>query len=393
MQQKTNKPKKGVFNGLLWMYLSIGLILLGIYYFQDNTISKEVNWTEFEKAAESGELEKIIIFAENRQVEGYLSEEGVKNHKIDSTYEGDKILKANIPSADKIQDKVDNWNSKLVSEGKSEINIKYEGYIKKSLKEAEKMLALEEKQIPSDIDYSKIPNLASEARQKLTEISPTTIGQASRISGVNPADISIKEYGIPPKKRYALTINQQNNLMKFVEESQIYNVYLPMLMIMLGTGLRCGELIALTWNDVNMEKKAVTVDHQFIYKKLKDKYQFYESGPKTEAGFRNIPMTNNVYEAFQIKHSIPIITDAEIPYTKTGPATVNIFPPTPITYPSDLYSIAGETIEFAKPVIGIKEPAPANFPILLNILRLVKNAERPIKIIDTTVFDKVISIP
>ncbi len=126
MQQKTNKPKKGVFNGLLWMYLSIGLILLGIYYFQDNTISKEVNWTEFEKAAESGELEKIIIFAENRQVEGYLSEEGVKNHKIDSTYEGDKILKANIPSADKIQDKVDNWNSKLVSEGKSEINIKYE---------------------------------------------------------------------------------------------------------------------------------------------------------------------------------------------------------------------------------------------------------------------------
>lgn len=72
-----------------------------------------------------------------------------------------------------------------------EINAKYEGYIKKSLKEAEKMLALEEKQIPSNIDYSKVPNLASEARQKLAEIMPTTIGQASRISGVNPADISI----------------------------------------------------------------------------------------------------------------------------------------------------------------------------------------------------------
>ena len=72
-----------------------------------------------------------------------------------------------------------------------EINTKYEGYIKKSLKEADKMLALEEKQIPSTIDYSKVPNLASEARQKLAEIMPTTIGQASRISGVNPADISI----------------------------------------------------------------------------------------------------------------------------------------------------------------------------------------------------------
>ena len=68
---------------------------------------------------------------------------------------------------------------------------KYEGYIKKANKEADKMLSLEEKEIPEDIDYEKVPNLASEARQKLIEIKPTTIGQASRISGVNPADISI----------------------------------------------------------------------------------------------------------------------------------------------------------------------------------------------------------
>ena len=72
-----------------------------------------------------------------------------------------------------------------------EINAKYEGYIKKANKEATKMLSLEEKKIPEDIDYDKVPNLASEARQKLSEVRPTTIGQASRISGVNPADISI----------------------------------------------------------------------------------------------------------------------------------------------------------------------------------------------------------
>ena len=72
-----------------------------------------------------------------------------------------------------------------------EINIKYEGYIKKANKEAEKMLSLEEKKIPDNIDYAQVPNLASEARQKLNDIRPTTIGQASRISGVNPADISI----------------------------------------------------------------------------------------------------------------------------------------------------------------------------------------------------------
>ena len=53
------------------------------------------------------------------------------------------------------------------------------------------MLKQEAKQIPSDIDYAKIPNLASEARQKLSKVNPTTIGQALRISGVNPSDISI----------------------------------------------------------------------------------------------------------------------------------------------------------------------------------------------------------
>ena len=72
-----------------------------------------------------------------------------------------------------------------------EINIRYEGYIKKALHEAEKMLLLENKKIPEDINYEEIPNIASEARQKLAEIRPTSIGQASRISGVNPADISI----------------------------------------------------------------------------------------------------------------------------------------------------------------------------------------------------------
>lgn len=81
-------------------------------------------------------------------------------------------------------------NNKEVIE-QVEINIKYEGYIKKANKEAEKMLSLEKHHIPENIDYAKIPNLASEARQKLLEINPTTIGQASRISGVNPADISV----------------------------------------------------------------------------------------------------------------------------------------------------------------------------------------------------------
>lgn len=83
-----------------------------------------------------------------------------------------------------------------------EIDIKYEGYIKKTYKEVEKMNKLEQKKIPKDIDYKKVKNLASEARQKLEKIRPISIGQAARISGVNPSDLSVlsiylkKEYNI-----------------------------------------------------------------------------------------------------------------------------------------------------------------------------------------------------
>ena len=72
-----------------------------------------------------------------------------------------------------------------------EIDVKYEGYIKKAYKEVEKLIKLEEKEIPDDIDYSRVTNLASEARQKLAKVRPKTIAQASRISGVNPVDISV----------------------------------------------------------------------------------------------------------------------------------------------------------------------------------------------------------
>ena len=71
------------------------------------------------------------------------------------------------------------------------ISIKYEGYIIKEYKQAKKFQVLETKKIPSDIDYDIIPNIASEARDKLKKVKPETISQASRISGVNPSDISI----------------------------------------------------------------------------------------------------------------------------------------------------------------------------------------------------------
>jgi len=72
-----------------------------------------------------------------------------------------------------------------------EIQTKYEGYIQKSLQQVEKVKRMENKKIPENIDYDDIHSLATEAREKLKEVKPLSIAQASRISGVNPADISI----------------------------------------------------------------------------------------------------------------------------------------------------------------------------------------------------------
>lgn len=72
-----------------------------------------------------------------------------------------------------------------------EIKIKYEGYIKKQLKQAEQFKKLENKKISKEIDFMEIKGISIEARQKLTSIKPDNLGQASRISGVSPADISV----------------------------------------------------------------------------------------------------------------------------------------------------------------------------------------------------------
>lgn len=71
------------------------------------------------------------------------------------------------------------------------ILIKYKGYIEKTLRQVEKVKNMEEKQIPADLDYDDVLNLSLEARQKLKKVRPVTIGQATRISGINPADISV----------------------------------------------------------------------------------------------------------------------------------------------------------------------------------------------------------
>ena len=71
------------------------------------------------------------------------------------------------------------------------INIKYNGYIQRQLRQVEQFKKMENKRIPENLDYNNVPSLRIEAKQKLSAMRPASIGQASRISGVSPADISV----------------------------------------------------------------------------------------------------------------------------------------------------------------------------------------------------------
>ena len=88
---------------------------------------------------------------------------------------------------------IDEDRPKLSAQEKEEveIQIKYEGYIKLQEEQVQKFKKLESKKLSEDIDYEQIKGISLEARQKLNKFKPTSIGQASRISGVSPADISV----------------------------------------------------------------------------------------------------------------------------------------------------------------------------------------------------------
>ncbi len=118
--------------------------------------------------------------------------------KIDSTllkagislYELLKRPEVSYEDIKKIENKIESQLPKYV-EKQCEIVIKYEGYIEKQLRQIDQFKKLENKKIPEEIDFNKIDGLRLEARQKLTDIRPLSVGQASRISGVSPADISV----------------------------------------------------------------------------------------------------------------------------------------------------------------------------------------------------------
>lgn len=154
-------------------------------------------------------IEKVTSFLKNNYISvtnlanEYLNNLGYPNLKGGVSYY-DLIKRDNVYLKDLYQFDEQIKNFKLDDETIQEIEIsaKYEGYILNSIKQAEKQKKLEDMIIPSDFDYLNCDGLALEARQKLDEIKPYNIGQASRISGVNPSDINILIYEISKGSKY-----------------------------------------------------------------------------------------------------------------------------------------------------------------------------------------------
>lgn len=126
-KRKPGNSKRPLFN-MYWMYALIVMSLLALYYFQDGSQTKEVDWTDFEHAALAGDIDKIAVTPTEGIAEGVLTTQGAKNQKFDMspTFSGDKKLITTIPSTDKIQEKIDSWNAALQKEGKPAIKVNYE---------------------------------------------------------------------------------------------------------------------------------------------------------------------------------------------------------------------------------------------------------------------------
>lgn len=122
------RPSKKPLLNMYWMYAMIGLALVGLYYFQNNDQTRQVDWTEFEKAALAGDVEKISVDMSNAQAYGFLTEAGAKKLKFDMQpgFEGQKKIETTIPSPDKISDKIEGWNNALVAQGKPAIKVSFE---------------------------------------------------------------------------------------------------------------------------------------------------------------------------------------------------------------------------------------------------------------------------
>lgn len=161
---------------------------------RDIGLVKEAQYQAYinKKTAVEKEIKRLqeIRIKPNQEVQAYLEKIGSATLK-DGILALDLLRRPEINYVDLLNFIPENGELNAKEIEQLEIQVKYEGYIKKAMEKVEKLKRMEAKRIPENIDYEAINGLATEARQKLQKIQPTTLAQASRISGVNPADLSI----------------------------------------------------------------------------------------------------------------------------------------------------------------------------------------------------------
>ena len=165
---------EGCYNAAPWSFKA------GIPYTKEleEQIKKEINRVLHTHVGNTEEVQKLLDeYESTRLVSGISLAELIRRPEL---------------SYDKLAP-IDKERPELSEEVREEVNInlKYEGYIKRQQKQVEQFHKLESKKIPSDIDYEDIKSLRLEAIQKLSDIRPKSVGQAARISGVSPSDISV----------------------------------------------------------------------------------------------------------------------------------------------------------------------------------------------------------
>lgn len=125
---------------------------------------------------------------------------------------------------------------------------------------------------------------------------------------LNPTDNTLKELklanGVDTEKRQAMTLTQQKTFIRYMLKEPKYRHWYPIFFIMLNTGMRVGEAVGLTWNDVDLENRRISINHNLSYYKHVNEgegFRYTVNSPKTRAGTRVIPITQKVVEAFEME--------------------------------------------------------------------------------------------
>lgn len=163
-----------------------------IKYGYENKLISEERYNKYLKKID--DINKMKEYLKDTRIEkesginDYLNELGFTNET--GSHNAYELLRRPGVKLSKLLDYVGIEYDKDIAD-QVEIEIKYEGYIEKEKKEAERMLKMDAVKLPENIDYLNVDNLALEARQKLDKVRPASLGQASRISGINPSDIQV----------------------------------------------------------------------------------------------------------------------------------------------------------------------------------------------------------